>query len=44
MQRLFVSIFVLALTITPFAEGITLKLPMKEGSLRFAIIGRRAVA
>ncbi|HEV8319372.1 MAG TPA: metallophosphoesterase [Vicinamibacterales bacterium] len=39
MQRLFVSIFVLALTITPFAEGITLKLPMKEGSLRFAIIG-----
>src|SRR5438128_5970339 len=39
MQRLLVSIFVLALTITPFAEGITLKLPMKEGSLRFAIIG-----
>ena len=39
MHRLLVSIFMLALTIGPFAQGIALKLPMKEGSLRFAIIG-----
>ena len=39
MHRLLVSIFMFALTIGPFAQGLTLKLPMKEGSLRFAIIG-----
>ena len=39
MHRLLVSVFMLALTVGPFAQGIKLTLPMKEGSLRFAIIG-----
>jgi hypothetical protein len=39
MQRLLVSLFLFALVTTPLAQGITLKLPMKDGSLRFAVIG-----
>jgi hypothetical protein len=39
MHRLLVPIFLFALATMPLAQGITLKLPMKDGSLRFAVIG-----
>lgn len=39
MHRLLVSMFLFASVMVPFAQGIALKLPMKNGSLRFAVIG-----